>query len=99
MKKLSDILPKVVNRRELESNATASQVLEAAEKYLTEIFGGENIGKEKNIAAKKLQNGFVFFDVSSAAWNNRLFMEKMGLLEFLTEKFPELTLKDVRGRV
>ena len=99
MKKLSDILPKVVKKREVDASATASHALETAEQYLKKIFGEENVGQEKNIVGKKLQNGLLVFEVASSAWNNRLFMEKMGLLELLQKKFPRLTLKDVRGRV
>ena len=99
MKKVSDILPKVIKKREIDSNATASHVLETAEQYLRDIFGTDNVGQGKNITGQKLQNGLVFFAVSSSAWNNRLFMEKMGLLEFLQGKFPALTLRDVRGKV
>ncbi len=99
MKKLSEILPKITGAHDLSAEAAASRVLTAAEDYLTRVFGPENIGAGKKLVAKKLQNGLLFFEVSSSAWNNRLFLEKTGLLEELQQKFPQLTIRDVRGRV
>jgi|GEM_PF-4454110 len=99
VQKLSEILPHAPARYSLSADATASQVLHAAEEYLSAIFGAENIGQGKNVAAQKLQQGLLCFSVRSAAWNNRLFLEKTGLLEQLQKEFPKLELRDVRGKV
>ncbi|MBI5414413.1 DUF721 domain-containing protein [Candidatus Peregrinibacteria bacterium] len=99
MERLSHILPKITRKRELDSNALASEILLEAEKYLRDIFGEQNIGRGKKICAKKIQNQFLFCDVASSAWNNRLFLEKMELLEHLHKTFPKAAIADIRGMV
>jgi hypothetical protein len=99
MKKLSDILPKVLRQRDMDVQGLASSILLEAETYLANIFGNENIGKGKNISATKWQHGMVFFAVHSSNWNQRLFLEKMELLEHLQKAFPKASIKDIRGVV
>ncbi len=99
MQRLSDILPKITARYQLDESATASQILEVAEQYLKEIFDEDNVGREKNIFPQKLKNGVLFCEVSSSGWNHSLFLKKEDVLSHLKSQFPSCTITDIRGIV
>ncbi len=99
MKKLSEILPKVMAKRDLDENALSSEILRTAEKHLEDVFGEKNVGQGRAIHGKKIQHGLIFFQIPSSAWNHRLYLEKMELLDSLRMKFPKVVLKDIRGIV
>jgi len=84
MKKLENILPKILNKYNLKKSAYASQVCQAFHIFLKENF---NSSLKDNFLSIKFKNGYLIVKVKNSSLAHQIFLIKEDFLQKNKSRF------------
>jgi hypothetical protein len=93
MDKLNTLLPLVLSKYNLNSEARAAYVLQRVKIYLEEVL---EFAIENEIVPYKYKDGIVFIAVKTSVLAQELNLSKQKLIDLLKEKEPNLSLLQIK---
>lgn len=92
MKKLSDILPTVLNRYGLNKSARSSLVIEYFKQFFELIWSKDEYKQINSVIFRK---ACLVVRVKNSAWANQIYMRKNEIIEYLKDNIDNLKIEEL----
>lgn len=96
MDSINSLLPKVLIKRKIYTNALSSQIINYFRIYFADLWGSENLTEISSIIFK---NSIIYVSLKSSPWLNQVFLKKQSIINFINKQNTNIKIKNIIVRI